>query len=173
VIAAVTRLGVDRSDIQTDYIQLGMEHENDGLTVRYFYTRKSIVIVLKNVSRMEEALAAAVDAGATHIHDVQFETTELRKYRDQARALAVKAAIEKARDLAAAAGRKVSEQPEGIGAWSYGGRSWYGSGWGGMRGGYAAQNVVQESGGGSGGSGTIALGRISVTASVSLTFRLE
>jgi uncharacterized protein YggE len=44
---------------------------------------------------MEATPAAAVDAGATHIHGVDFETTELRKYRDQARSLAVKAATEK------------------------------------------------------------------------------
>jgi hypothetical protein len=172
VIAAAAGLGVDRQDIQTDFVQLGVEHENDGLTVRYYYTRKSIVITLRDIHRMEEVLAAAVDAGATHIHNVTFETTELRKYRDQARALAVKAAAEKARDLAGAAGRTVSEKPIGIGTWSYGGQSWYGSWWGGPRG-YMAQNVIQEIGGGSAGSGTIALGRISVTASVSLTFALE
>src|SRR5689334_15879683 len=40
VIAAATGLGVDRQDIQTDFVQLGVEHESDGLTVRYYYTRK-------------------------------------------------------------------------------------------------------------------------------------
>ena len=173
--AAATRAGIDPKDIQTDFIQLGMEYENDGVTPRYYYSRKSIVITLRDVDRMEETLAAAVDAGATHIHGVNFETTELRKYRDQARALAVKGATEKARDMAAAAGLKVGEKPVGISSQSFGGRSWYGNGWYGGRGGMSAQNVsvAMDGPGGGGPEGTVALGRISVTASVSLTFRTE
>src|SRR5207248_8016628 len=124
---------------------------------------------------MEEVLAAAVDAGATHIHHVEFETTELRKYRDEARALAVKAAAEKARDMAAAAGLKIAGPPTGISSWNSGARSWYGSGWGfGGGSGAMAQNVVAYGGPGGGASeGTDALGRISVTASVSMTYQLE
>jgi uncharacterized protein YggE len=173
--AAATRAGIDPKDIQTDFIQLGMEYENDGVTPRYYYSRKSIVITLRDIERMEETLAATVDAGATHIHGVNFETTELRKYRDQARALAVKAATEKARDMAAAAGLKVGEKPVGISSQSFGGRSWYGNGWYGGRGGMSAQNVsvAMDGTGGGGSEGTVALGRISVTASVSLTFRVE
>ena len=43
--------------------------------------------------------------------------------RDQARALATKAAIEKANDLAAAAGMKVVGKPTSLTTYSYGGGS--------------------------------------------------
>jgi hypothetical protein len=162
--------------VQTDFIELGMEYESDGITPKYYYTRKSIVLVLHDVDRMEEVLAAAVDAGATHIHGVEFETTKLREHRDHARALAVQAATEKARDMAAAAGMKVLGGPIGISSANYGGGSWYGSGWGGSRYATMAQNVnsMVNAGPGSGsGQGTIALGRISVTATVAMEFRLQ
>jgi len=84
VRAAVAGLGVEDKEVQTDFIQLGIVTENDGITAKYYYTRKSIVVVLRDVGRMEEVLAAAVDAGATHIHGVEFETTKLRQFRDQA-----------------------------------------------------------------------------------------
>jgi hypothetical protein len=90
--------------------------------------------------------------------------------------MAVKAATEKARDMAAAAGMKVFGGPTGISASQYGGRSWYGSGWGYAAGAYVNtfQNAVFDAGGNSGGpQGTIALGRISVTASVAMSFRIE
>ncbi len=128
VRATAIRLGLDEKDIQTDFIQLGVAYQNDGVTADYYYTRKSIVFVLRDVSRMEEVLAAVVDACATHIHGVEFETTKLREYRDKARAMAVQAAHEKARDIAAAAGMKISGKPLGISSASYGGNSWYGSG---------------------------------------------
>jgi len=173
VRASAARMGIRDQDVQTDFIQLGMEYENDGITPRYYYTRKSVVFTLRDVDRMEAVLSAAVDAGATHIHRVQFETTRLREYRDQARALAVKAAMEKARDMAAAAGMKVTATT-GISAASYGGLSSYAGWWGSGGYGQMAQNVVQQMGADSGnGQGTIALGRISVTASVSMSFRIE
>jgi uncharacterized protein YggE len=175
ILAAAARAGVQSEDMQTDFIQLGMQYKNDGLTLDYYYTRKSVVLILHDIKRMEETLAAAVDAGATHIHGVEFETTKLRQYRDQARALAVKAATEKARDMAAAAGLKIVGGPIGISSSNYGGQSWYGSGWGGWGGSRGmAQNVSMDAGSGYGaGSGTVALGRISVTANVSMQFRIE
>src|SRR5258708_19519024 len=127
--AAASRLGIDEKDVQTDFIQVGIAYDNDGLTAKFFNVQKSIVIVLRDVSRMETVLAAGLDAGATHIHGIDFQTTRLREYRDRARKLAVEAASDKARDMAAAAGLKAA-QPVGISAADYGIRSWYGRGWG-------------------------------------------
>jgi uncharacterized protein YggE len=170
--AAVARLGVDEKDVQTDFIQVGIVYENDGVTPKFFNTQKSVVIVLHDVSKMEAVLASALDAGATHVHSIDFQTTRLREFRDQARALAVKAAGEKARDMAAAAGLKTAG-PIGISGADYGTRSWYGNWWGNQRLGMS-QNVYQQNGM-SGGpvQGTVAPGRISVTATVAMTFRLE
>ncbi len=150
-----------------------MQYANDEITSKYYYTRKSIVLVLRDVNRMEAVLAAAVDAGATHIHGVEFETTKLREFRDRVRGLAVKAATEKTSDMAAAAGLNVIGGPIGIYSAQYGGRSWYGNGWGGSHG-MMAQNVFVDSGSGRGeAQGTVALGLISVTASVSMQFRIQ
>ncbi len=174
VKVSAAQSGVAEKDIQTDFIQMGIAYEPDGVTPKYYYTRKSVVLVLRDVDRMEETLGAAVDAGATHIHGVNFETTRLREYRDQARAKAVNAATEKAHDMAKAAGLQVVGGPISITAYNYGGRSWYGSGWGSVNYGMMAQNVVdQRSNGGDAGQGTIALGLISVTASVSMQFRIQ
>jgi hypothetical protein len=58
VRAATSRLGIDEKDVQTDFIQVGIAYDNDGLTAKYFSTQKSIVIVLHDISRMETVLAA-------------------------------------------------------------------------------------------------------------------
>jgi uncharacterized protein YggE len=174
VLATATRSGIQNKDIQTDFIQLGIEYQNDGLTPQYYYARKSVVLILQDTGRMESALSAAVDAGATHIHGVEFETARLREYRDQARAMAVRAATEKARDMAAAAGMKVVGGPTGISAANYGGQSWYGSGWGyRARAGMWQNAIADASGRADIGQGTIALGRISVSASVAMSFRIQ
>jgi uncharacterized protein len=175
VIEAVRALSVTPGDIQTDYIRVDMSYDrNLGTTVDYYRVTKDVQILLRNVQQFEEILSRVLLAGANHIYEVEFSTSELRKHRDAARALAVKAAQEKASDLAAAAGLKVGT-PLTVSAYSYGGGASYGRL---QRGGYGrmAQNVIQNAGSGGDGigvDGTVALGKISVTASVSMTFQLQ
>ena len=175
VIAAARQLGVDEGDIQTDLIQVYISYnQNSPTTISYYTTDKGIQVVLKDAAKFGTLLQSGLRAGANKINDVIFSTTDLRKYRDEARAMAVKAAIEKAHDLATAAGVHIAEKPLNINS-SSGGGFWYGYGWG--RGyGYGAQNAVQNSAGaGSGGGidGSVALGKISVTASVEMIFEIE
>jgi len=180
VIAAVRKLGVDASDIQTDFVHVDLTYDKDAPTViAYYSTTKAIQIVLKDVSKFEALLNAILQAGANHVYGIDFATSELRKYRDEARALAAKAAIEKAHDIAATAGLRVSDKPLYITTYSYGGGSSYGYCCGGRfypsyNNNMAVQNVVQEEGGGSSAAaGTVALGKINVTATVEMTFRIE
>ena len=58
-----------------------------------------MVITLGDVSRFEDLLSDTLLAGANHVHNVEFRTTELRQHRDAARALAIQAAREKAEAL--------------------------------------------------------------------------
>jgi uncharacterized protein YggE len=172
VLDAIGRFQIDATDVQTDFIQVNIRYQSSAETiVDHYVVEKSIVITLKDVSKFETLLSAVLEAGANHIYNVEFMTTDLRKYRDQARALAAKAAMEKASDLAAAGGLKVVGKPMNISSYSYGGGSWYGrfrmTGAANM-----SQNVYQAGERGSA-EGTIALGKISVTASVSMNFRIE
>jgi uncharacterized protein YggE len=176
VIDAARAMGIAASDIQTDYMQVNMRYDNDAETlVNYYMVTKDIQILLRKVDQFEELLSRVLLAGANHIYDIDFTTSELRKHRDAARALAMKAAQEKATDLAAAAGLKVVGTPVNVSSYSYGGGASYGRGR--SRGyGAVAQNVVQNLGSGSdgiGADGTVALGKISVTATVSVAFRLQ
>jgi hypothetical protein len=177
VIAAIRAFQVPEADIQTEDIRVSMGYnERDDTLVDYYEVTKGVQVYLRDVSKFEPLLMKVLHAGANEIYDIEFSTSELRKYRDEARAMAIKAAIEKARDLASAASLKIVEKPIGIGSYSNGGGSWYGMCCSGSR--YNSQVVVQNvvedvSGGGIGSRGTIALGKISVTASVSLTFALQ
>jgi uncharacterized protein len=180
VIAAIKSVGVDAGDIQTDYFHVNIVYlQNQGSVVDYYVVTKQIEVVLKQVSSFEGLLNAGLRAGANHLDGIEFRTTELRKYRDRARALATKAAVEKAQGLAEAAGMKVGK-PLSLSSYSYGGGSSYifCCGYGGYPYGYnnaqQSQNVVQNVAGKSDGDSqdTVSLGKISVTASVTMTFQI-
>jgi uncharacterized protein YggE len=176
VIDAARAMSIAPADIQTDYMQVSLRYDNNAETVvNHYIVTKDVQILLRSVDQFEELLSRVLLAGANHIYDIDFSTSELRKHRDAARALAMKAAQEKAADLAAAAGLKLVGTPTSVSSYSYGGGASYGrgrsSGYGQM-----SQNVVQNIGSGSSGigaDGTVALGKISVTATVSVSYRMQ
>ncbi len=181
VLAAIHGVGVDPTDVQTDYFHVSIVYmQNQPSVIDYYVVTKQIEVILKKVSKFEDLLNAGLHAGANHLDGAEFRTTELRKYRDEARALAAKAAVEKAEGLAQAAGMKVGK-PLSLSSYSYGGGSSYTfcCGYGGYPYyGYGsssqAQNVVQNVPGKSDGDSqtTVSLGKVSVTASVTMTFQI-
>lgn len=174
VLAAVLAAGTANKDIRTDYLNLAPEYDyqNHQRTFIEYIQRTTIVITLRDVSKFETLLTAVLQAGVEYIHGIDFRTSELRKYRDEARAMAMKAAKEKAIALAGALGQKVGKPrsiQEGSGGWwsSYGG--WWGRGYQNM-----SQNVSQFAGGShSSQEGPLAPGTLSVRGNVTITFELE
>jgi uncharacterized protein YggE len=171
VIAMTKDFGIDPKYVQTSQIQIEPRYE--GASTKYnfigYFIYKTIVITLKDVDKFENVYSTALVAGATHVEGIQFRTTELRKYRDQARALALKAAQEKASAMAGTLGQKIGE-PQSIREDYSGWWSWYNPRWGSPM----SQNVVQNAGGRTPNEeGTFAPGQISVTASVSVGFALQ
>jgi uncharacterized protein YggE len=130
----------------------------------YFVDRR-ISFVLHDSKQVAPLIRDVLTAGADSISQVSFETSELRKYKDQARLMALKAAREKAEllsgELHAKLGRpvRIDESPaRGYSPWTSAMNS--------------VQNAVQDEGESDLG-GSIALGRIPIRASVRTTFELQ
>lgn len=175
VLALAQDYEIEPKHIQTDHISIEPRYHDNYEKRDFigFFVRKTIVITLKDLSKFEDLLTSALGAGVNYVHGIQFRTTELRKYRDEARALAIKAAQEKAIALAEGLDQEVGE-PRSIREDQSGWWSWYGAWWGSRWGGGMAQNVVQNAGGGSFSTeGGTAPGQISVSARVTVSFELE
>ena len=175
VLRAIQAEGIAPKDIATDlYVIEPVYDDYDSLYIKGYRINNIVAVTLREVDKTAPVLAAALEAGANQVLQVEFYTSDLRKYRDQARRLAMQAAQEKARDLASAVGAQagcvlsISEN-----SWSYYSGWWYGQGqnnW--------TQNVVQNapSGEASGrefGDEPLSLGQISVRAEVSTSFALD
>ncbi len=175
-LAVAERLGVPGKDIQTDYFTIEPRYESEYPRRNFigYFVRKTMVITLRKPDMFESLLSAELQAGINTVQGVQFRTTELRKYRDQARTLAVRAAREKAELLAKELGSTVG-LPRTVS--EYGGGWWYpyNAGWYGRGANSMAQNSIQNagpSGDGPSGDSTLALGQITVNAGVQVTFDL-
>lgn len=179
VVRSMQALGVEASDIQTDYVNVNPDYttrDDTVIVLRYYTVRKTVAITLKDVTKFERALSNALQAGANHVLTVQFLAADLRKHRDDARARAIVAAREKAealaREMNARVGKVISINEGGWGGpWNS-----YAMSWDGMRYGGPGANQVSVQADGARGEPlgeTIALGLIGVTASVSVSFELE
>jgi uncharacterized protein YggE len=171
VLKALEKLGVAARHIKTDHMNIWPEYNYYEANVKAYRVRKGITVTVKDTDKLERVLKEAIDAGANGIDGVQFRSTELRKHKDQARLMAIKAAQEKASDLAGALGQKIgrprtiNEMPSNYNGWG---------GWWGYYGNVTAQNAVQNAGPAQGATGEVtALGQIRINAKVTVAFELK
>ena len=162
ILAALKAARIGDKDIQTAYLDLQpTSYYEKRVRINNFTATQSLSVVIGDLSHLDSVMDAVMSAGANRIDGIEYQSTELRKYRDQARDEAAKAAREKAVALAQALGNQVGKtySIEEVQQWD--GYS--------VMGGLAA-NVADERTRGS--APSTAPGQLTVTASVIVSFDL-
>ena len=175
VLVIARKQGVKAEDVQTSQISVEPKYNTDDLTYEQrrtvkrafvgYEVSKTIAIRLRDILKFDEVLSDVLKAGVTKVSNVEFRDSQIRRHKDQARAMAMKAAQEKASLMAREIGQSIGPAysiSEGGGP-SYRDNS----------------NVTQNSTTTISGSlsdresdSAIAPGSISVTAQVTVRFRL-
>jgi len=176
ITKALKRLGIEEKDIVTDwYVINPIYDDGNSLTIEGYRIDNIVAVTLRDITKVNKVIVAALNAGANRVVNVEFYLSDLRKYRDQAREMAMKAAQEKARDLASAAGAQIGcVMSINENSWSY-----YNGGWYSQSRDLWTQNAMQNvaPAGGEGGAlseeGPVNLGQISVRAEISASFSLR
>ena len=160
--------GIKEKDVQTDFMNVEPNYDSkvSRSEATVYVVRKTIGVRLTDVTKFDAVLAGLLTNGVNHVNGIDFRTSELRKHRDAARAMAIRAAREKADALAA----ELSVRRGKV----YSINATEGGGWWSSRSAGMSQNVVQNAGGGSAESeGTLSIGQISVMATVNVSFLIE
>ncbi|WP_026461890.1 SIMPL domain-containing protein [Adhaeribacter aquaticus] len=161
------RAGIDAKDIQTTNLSVYPNYVGEyGQTTPEFYmTQKSITVTIRDIKKFDEILTGIYKTGANRVEGIEYRTSELQKHREQARKLAVQAARQKAMALTSELGSKVGRVyainesgSEGYPTPLYRGRG---------------ANKMMESVAVDAGGPTIAVGQITVSASVDVSFVIE
>ena len=170
VIDFVKSLKVDENDIQSDAMRSERVYEPavrdrpaefKGYTVRRAYS-----IVLRDVAKLDALADHLLVRPDITIGGINFRTSQSRKFRDEARRKAVRAAREKAElmasELNCAIGRAQTINEQSPPTYGYAMQN------------YTNSNAHDEGGGAGadGGSGATHLGQIAMMASVEVTFDL-
>ena len=164
------KFAINSTDVKSDFIsvkekydrikQKGDEEFTDvfaGYTVS-----RTMIVRLRDLKRFEQFFTDVVQTGVTEVSDVTFESSELRKFKDQARAMAIRAAREKAdaiaKEIGQTIGKAVSIVEENVD---------------GFRSPYANASSNSFSIDGVGANDDTAIGTISVKAQVKVDFLLN
>jgi len=171
-LAAFTTLGLTSREIETDSITIQQRWSPDGERFLGYTVNNMIMVTVTTTSRVEPVISTALGAGINYLMGVDFQVTELKKYREQAREMAARAAREKADKMAAALGERAGRAVQ-VGEEDS--APTYRSGWNGSSTGRdrsMSQNGV-SAGGGSELAETLAFGTIGIRARVRVLFALE
>jgi hypothetical protein len=171
LLGVLQEFKIDPKQIQTGHLGVEPRYEYRDGTWHYdktvgYEVSKSVALTLNDLSKFEDLLSAVLAAGANRIHGMEFRTTELRRHRDAARTDALKAAREKAADMARVLDQKVG-RPLTIVEQSDSGWDYFANRQSNTL--NANVSVPSESAPGN----TFAPGQITINASVSVTFELE
>ena len=110
ILAHLRSNGIPEKDMQTTFLALRPQFDiHDGMRISYFVAEQRISFTVHDLSRIDSLLESLIKAGGNRIDSVRYEVSELRKYRDEARDLAMKAAREKAIALARALGQDIGK----------------------------------------------------------------
>ncbi len=170
VLAIARRNNVKPEDVQTSQISVQPKYNTDDLDYEQrrnlkrefvgYQVSKTTAVILRDISRFDSLLSDVLKAGVTRLSNVEFRNSKIRQHRDQARAMAIKAAQEKAKLLAGEIGQSIGPAYSIIES----GENRYDNATQNVS--RVAERVSEES------EGAIAPGSISVTAQVTVSFRL-
>ena len=95
----------EKVESRSSNLRLSEEKEHSSGAWRRIGYRASIQtnVVIRDLSKVEEIISAAIDVGAHNINSFSFGTSSLKDYRAHARRNAIEAAIEKAENYCIAA----------------------------------------------------------------------
>jgi uncharacterized protein len=174
VLAALRSAGISEAELQTSQVEIVPHYDNrdsersqESAIVRFYSVSQYVSCTLHDIKKIASVTANAVAAGVTAAQGATLRTSQLRKYRDEARAKAIHAAKEKAVALASELGAKVG-RPYTITEGTFDDRISYGNAYNSQLNEGSAPRVTGDNA-----EPTFAVGRISVSAMVSVSFILE
>ena len=110
-VVIIKEAGIQDKDIQTDYLSIEPRYDDNYEKKNFigYFVRNTFVVTLAEPDKVENLVTGVLQSGVNYIHNINFQTTAFKKYREQARELALNAAKEKADKMADALGQIIGD----------------------------------------------------------------
>lgn len=109
VIAKLKELGIDEKDIQTSGLNIFPRYSEDGSNITGYQVSNTLSVTIRNLAQAGDLLDSVVKAGANQVYGISLSVADASSFEAQAREEALKAAKQKAEQLAQASGGSVGQ----------------------------------------------------------------
>lgn len=110
LMALARKAGVEGKDIQTSALRMGPNYSEEKVPRLLGYeVSQTIDMTLRDLSKYEALMTNLLIAGVDRVQGIQFVVTDPKKYREEARVRAIRAARDKAVVMAAELGQTVGK----------------------------------------------------------------
>jgi hypothetical protein len=110
LISLAHAAGVDAKNIQTSALTMGPEYSDEKIPKLLGYqVSQTIGVTLTDLSKYEELMTSSLKVGVNRVDGINFFVADPKKYREEARIKAVRAAREKATAMAAELGKTIGK----------------------------------------------------------------
>ncbi|MBT8318640.1 MAG: SIMPL domain-containing protein [Gramella sp.] len=108
VIKFLKSQNIEEKDIQTDYLNLNKRYDYNDKTYSYV-ANQAISITLHEIKEYEKIMKGLLENGLNRIDGIQFKSSQMEKYEQEARKIAVLNAQEKAKQLVEPLGQSIGK----------------------------------------------------------------
>lgn len=111
-IIAAKDFKIETQDIQTDSLSISPQYtgskdpRGERILIGYEVTKR-IFVTLKNLDKIDTFLSKAIEAGVNRVVSISIENSQMQKFQEQVRAMAIKNAQAKARAYAEQLGQTI------------------------------------------------------------------
>lgn len=110
LMALARSAGVEAKNIQTSALTMGPEYTDERIPKLLGYrVSQTVTITLTDLSKYEDLMTDFLKVGVNRVDGIDFLVADPRKYREDARLKAVRAAREKAKTMAAELGQSLGK----------------------------------------------------------------
>lgn len=109
VFVLAEKYKIKPNNIRTEIINVEPIYKHESRAVIGYFVQKTVVLRMKYTFKPDDMLSSFLKAGVNRVYGIYIRDTELCKYRNQARILAIKDAKKKANDMAKELGQKIGK----------------------------------------------------------------
>ncbi len=166
ILSIAKRYSIPDKYLKTECFTINPNYKNDnGEKIKGYHVNNYVQIELRDISKLDSIIIELIDAGLTSISPFNFKSSEFRKHKDEARKLAIRAAKEKASNMAGELGMKLGK-PITISEAKSSGNPWFGRA-------FTANSIYEDKDRNEANEDITKKGQITMNASVEITFEIE
>ncbi|MFZ5879485.1 MAG: SIMPL domain-containing protein [Chloroflexota bacterium] len=109
ILSILEKYNVEEKDILTSYLSIHPDYDYRTSRITGYSADHTIQVTLRDLTQFEPLVIEILETGVSSVYGVKFQVSDLEKYEEHARTLAIQSAKDKATSMAKDLGQEIGE----------------------------------------------------------------